>query len=215
MVDIDRYGVAPGAWAALEGAFAAMKAGGLPCGAALADETGAVVVRGRNHAYDPATGDDLLEETPIAHAELNVLARVATSRDLSRDTLWSTQQPCSMCSAALRFCGIGEVRFLAADPAFIATDDPRAGTPHDPTSDHPELTIWAIVANALFLQPAIGRNDAARLDRNRHVEPETVLAAEAIAAASPSGELGPLVDLMWNELRQLADRRRQRFGRKR
>ena len=64
------------AWVALEGAFEALGAGGLPCGAAISDANGRVVARGRNHAYDPVTGSDVLEGTPLAHAELNALARV-------------------------------------------------------------------------------------------------------------------------------------------
>jgi tRNA(Arg) A34 adenosine deaminase TadA len=135
------------AWVALEGAFEALVAGGLPCGAAISDATGQVVARGRNHAYDPVTGSDVLEGTPLAHAELNALARVPTPRDLSGDTLWSTQQPCAMCTSAIEFCGVGDTRYLAADPAFIATDDMRAGVLNDPTRDHPELTVWAILAN--------------------------------------------------------------------
>ena len=47
-------------WRALEQAYEALTAGGLPCGAALADAAGAVVACGRNHAYDPLSGDDPL-----------------------------------------------------------------------------------------------------------------------------------------------------------
>ena len=39
-----------------------MVAGGLTCGAALTDCSGVVIVRGRNHAYDPGDGSDVLEE---------------------------------------------------------------------------------------------------------------------------------------------------------
>lgn len=72
-----------------------------------------------------------------------------------------------MCTAAIAFCGVGHVRFLAADPAFLATEDERGGKLVDPTFEHPELTVWAIIANAMFLQPAIARGDSSRLDRNR------------------------------------------------
>ena len=46
--DTTRDRLASGAWAALEGSFAAMIAGGLPCGAALVDQTGTVIAGGRN-----------------------------------------------------------------------------------------------------------------------------------------------------------------------
>ena len=209
--DTSRHTLASGAWAALEGAFTAMIAGGLPCGAALVDPTGTVIARGRNHAYDARRGEDILEDTPLAHAELNVLARVPTSRDLTRDTLWSTQQPCAMCAAAIVFCGVGHVRFLAADPAFVATDDAGGGALFDPTSEHPELTVWAIVANALFLQPSIVRGDSSRLDRNRSVEPETVEAAEMIARQPRRDDLAKMIDAMWSPLLVFANRRVERL----
>ena len=200
------------AWVALEGAYEALVAGGLPCGAAISDATGQVVARGRNHAYDPFTGSDILQGTPLAHAELNVLARVPTSRNLSGDTLWSTQQPCAMCTSAIEFCGVGDTRYLAADPAFIATDDMGAGVIHDPTRDHPELTVWAILANALFLQPSIARGDTSRLDRNSANEPETVAAAELVAAVMPIKRLRDLIRLLAPDLEALVHERLRRLG---
>lgn len=200
------------AWVALEGAFDALAAGGLPCGAAISDATGQIVARGRNHAYDPVTGSDVLEGTPVAHAELNALARVPTSRDLSGDILWSTQQPCAMCTSAIEFCGVGDTRYLAADPAFIATDDTRAGPINDPTRDHPELTVWAILANALFLQPSITRGDTSRLDRNNANEPETVAAAESVAAVMPIKGLPDLISMLATDLEALAHERVKRMA---
>jgi tRNA(Arg) A34 adenosine deaminase TadA len=208
----DEAGSPPaGAWAALEEAFTGWKARGLPCGAALVDGSGTVVARGRNHAYDPVTGEDPLEGTPLAHAELNVLARVPTDRDLTGDTLWSTQQPCAMCTAALAFCEVGEVRYLASDPAFVATDDPRAGEVRDPTADAPELGPWAILANALFLQPAIWLGHTERLARNEEVEPEMVAAARLLAERTED-TLDGLVAAVDDELRALWTRRLTRLG---
>ena len=205
--------LAAGAWAALEGAFAAWRAGGLPCGAALAAADGSVVARGRNHAWDPATGTDPLEGNPLAHAELNVLARLASDHDAAAETLWSTQQPCSMCTAAIAFCGVGTTRYLAVDPAFVATDDPRAGVVDDPTRDEPELGPWAVLANALFLQPAVERGHQQRLDRNERVEPETVAAARAVAGLPAPETLDELVDQLWPQLTAWAEDRQQRLGR--
>ena len=208
-----RDGLAAGAWVALEGAFAAWRAGGLPCGAALVAEDGRVVARGRNHAYDPATGTDPLEGNPLAHAELNVLARLPSDHDPAGETLWSTQQPCSMCTAAIAFCGVGTTRYLAADPAFAATGDVRAGVVEDPTVGQPELAPWAILANALFLQPAVARGHQQRLDRNEAVEPETVAAARAVAALPTPGTLDELVDQIWPRLTDWAAARQRRGGR--
>jgi tRNA(Arg) A34 adenosine deaminase TadA len=210
VLDTGREALSVGAWAALEGAFEAWRAGGLPCGAALVAEDGSVLARGRNHAYDPPTGTDRLEGNPLAHAELNVLARLAPDHDPARETLWSTQQPCSMCTAAIAFCGVGATRYLAADPAFVATDDARAGVVADPTVRWPELTAWAVLANALFLQPAVAGGHRQRLDRNERIEPEMVAAARAIGSAEAPESLDRLVDDLWPRLTDWASARRRR-----
>jgi tRNA(Arg) A34 adenosine deaminase TadA len=105
---------------ALELAYAALVAGGLPVGSVLADDAGGIVAEGRNRAYDPPGGPEVLQGTPLAHAELNVLAAVPTDRELGRDTLWSTHEPCSMCAAAAAFTGVGTVRYVAPDPWAVA-----------------------------------------------------------------------------------------------
>jgi putative NADH-flavin reductase len=53
--------------------------GGLPVGAVVMGSGGEVVAEGRNRAYDPPGGDDRLQGSPIAHAEMNALARIAVS----------------------------------------------------------------------------------------------------------------------------------------
>jgi hypothetical protein len=117
-----------------------------------------------------------------------------------------------MCTSAIEFCGVGATRYLAADPAFIATDDIRAGVINDPTRDHPELTVWAILANALFLQPSITRDDTSRLDRNNASEPETVAAAESVAAVMPIKRLSDLIRMLAIDLEGLAHARLKRMG---
>ncbi|MFB8384888.1 deaminase [Streptomyces rubiginosohelvolus] len=60
-----------------------------------------------NHAYDDGPGEGPLRGTPLAHAEMNPLGAARTDWDLSALTLWSTQEPCSMCTAAAAFTGVG------------------------------------------------------------------------------------------------------------
>lgn len=76
-------------------------ASGPPVGA-LVLEAGTVIAEGRNHAYDPSGGDDRLQGSPIAHAEMNALAAVATGTDLAGMTVWSSHRPCSMCTRGVR-----------------------------------------------------------------------------------------------------------------
>ena len=111
-----------GARAAIEQQWAGLAAGGLPCGAAVVDAAGKVIAVGRNHAYDRAGGVETrlrypLHHNRLAHAELNALAVIETETDHAALTLWTTQHPCLMCAAALRFVGIGKVSFVADDPS--------------------------------------------------------------------------------------------------
>jgi tRNA(Arg) A34 adenosine deaminase TadA len=215
-----RASLEPAAWRALEKAFEALVAGGLPCGAALADGDANIIADGRNHAYDPRSGNDLLEGTPLAHAELNVLARIPTDRDVSGDTLWSTQQPCSMCAAAIEFCGVGRTRFLAADPAFAGTADPRAGEVVDPTVADPGLGEWTVLANVIFLQPTIRLrgSDHERIRLNSVVEPEITDLAVALSDdlslhAAGGAQFAAVVADLWPMVSQAAARRGTRLDR--
>jgi tRNA(Arg) A34 adenosine deaminase TadA len=125
----------------LELAHQSFLAGGLPVGSVIVARSGERVSEGRNRAYDPAGGPDRLQRTPIAHAEMNALASVATMADLGSLTLWSSHRPCLMCAAACEFTGVGAVAFIAPDPS-----DPSPGA--DPDSIE---TAWVVVANWLFL----------------------------------------------------------------
>jgi tRNA(Arg) A34 adenosine deaminase TadA len=125
----------------LELAHRSFLAGGLPVGSVIVAPGGERISEGRNRAYDPAGGADRLQRTPIAHAEMNALARVDTGTELDSTTLWSSHRPCLMCAAACEFTGVGAVVFLALDPS---DDDPG----EDPDGIDAE---WVVVANLLFL----------------------------------------------------------------
>ena len=101
----------------LELAHQSFLAGGLPVGSVIAARDGEMVSEGRNRVYDPAGGDDRLQRTPLAHAEMNALAAVETGTGLSSLTLWSSHRPCPMCAAACEFTGVGAFTFIAPDPS--------------------------------------------------------------------------------------------------
>jgi tRNA(Arg) A34 adenosine deaminase TadA len=148
----------------LELAHQALRVGGLPVGAAILDDSAHVIAEGRNHCYDPQSSDDPLQGTPLAHAEMNALARIPTGTDLAVCTLWSTHRPCTMCIAACAFTGVGEVHFLAPDPSEADASDP------EDVDDR-----WAVLANVLFLE-GISRYsgpDAPIIGRAWLREPET------------------------------------------
>jgi tRNA(Arg) A34 adenosine deaminase TadA len=82
-----------------------------PIGAVVVDDTGAVVSRGRNdfHAHR------------LAHAEMNALSAVPGSCDRSRLEIYSTLEPCPMCTGAIRMFQLRAVRFAANDPSAGST----------------------------------------------------------------------------------------------
>ncbi|MEV4313293.1 nucleoside deaminase [Actinocrispum sp. NPDC049592] len=189
----------------LELAHRSLLAGGLPVGAVVMDSGGEVVAEGRNRAYDPPGGDDRLQGSPIAHAEMNALARIAVSADLSTTTLWSSHRPCAMCAAACEFAGVGRVRFVAPDPS-----DDQAGP--DPIGVHGP---WLIVANLLFLTGirAYSGAGAPILLRARDRERETtdlldMVAPQQLRTATLSDALGPI----WPHVVNAAQRRQHRIG---
>jgi tRNA(Arg) A34 adenosine deaminase TadA len=161
-------------------AYASLVSGGLACGAVLTDAGGAIVAEGRNRAYDPPGGDDVLQGTPLAHAETNVLAAVSTDRDLAGCTLWTTQEPCSMCTAAAAFTGVGLVRYVAPDPWALATGRSRAGIGTGSDGElrvvgpHPDERL-VVAANVVFML-SIARSrglDHPTIVRNAQLEPDT------------------------------------------
>ncbi|HST65983.1 MAG TPA: nucleoside deaminase [Mycobacteriales bacterium] len=177
---------------ALELAYTALTSGGLPVGAVLVDAGGAIVAEGRNRAYDPPGGPDVLQGTPLAHAELNVLAAVPTDRDLSPDTLWSTHEPCSMCAAAAAFTGVGAVRHVAPDPWAVA-----AGRP---ASDSVPLGApeWALVAGVLFVLGV-----AARVGTGNPTvtgNPAAARIALDLLPAPTGGSLEELIAPVWDRI---------------
>lgn len=209
--------LAPAARRSLELAHISLCAGGLAVGSALAGPTGQVLADGRNRAYDPPGGEDRLQGSPLAHAELNVLAALATDQDLRSDTLWSTQQPCSMCDAALVFTGVGTVCWLAPDPWSRASgaDETRAGGALRRVP--PQDDRWLIVASVLFLASiAMSRGlQHPTVVRNHVLEPETAallleLLPGGTAKTSLMEPLPVVLPHVWDRVQEAAVARRLR-----
>jgi tRNA(Arg) A34 adenosine deaminase TadA len=104
--------------AAVEQAWEAGCAGTAPIGAAIADAHGAVIARARNRILDrepPPAGQ--VAGSRIAHAEINALAMLDyRAFDLAACTLYTTLEPCPMCTGAIRMCHVGRVCYAARDP---------------------------------------------------------------------------------------------------
>ncbi len=190
-----------GAKRSLQLAYTSLVAGGLACGAAMTDASGGIFAEGRNRAYDPPGGTDALQGTPLAHAEMNALAVVSTYRELSTCTLWSSQEPCSMCTAAATFTGVGTIRYLAPDPWAIAAGHSRSrhgGAAPAAQPDSSPLIVgpadderWVVAANVMFLLSiALLRGPGhPTILRNTDREPDTVMIVRHILATEASVQL--------------------------
>ncbi|MEU5260973.1 nucleoside deaminase [Amycolatopsis sp. NPDC021455] len=189
----------------LELAHRSLLAGGLPVGAVVLGPGGEVVAEGRNRAYDPPGGDDRLQGSPIAHAEMNALARVTVDEDLSAATLWSSHRPCAMCAAACEFTGVGRVRFVAPDPS-----DDRPGSGPAGVDGR-----WTIVANLLFLAGirAYSGAGAPILVRARDREPETTGLLDTVAPRQlRTATLPDALEPLWPQVADAARRRQLRIA---
>ncbi|MFI5762768.1 nucleoside deaminase [Streptomyces sp. NPDC051563] len=194
---------------ALALAYEALAAGGLAVGSVLTDADGKPVAEGRNEAYEDGPGSGPLRGTPLAHAEMNALGAARTGWDLATATLWSTQEPCSMCAAAAEFTGVGRVRYLAPDPWALSSGN-GTGSEAEPGRPH-----WLLVANAMFLRSVVVASDGSGepliLTHHRTAEPETAAFHDSLppglpTAASPEDWLRP----HWAALAELATARELR-----
>jgi len=91
----------------MSGALKAYFEGSVPIGAVVVDEQGVVVSRGRNK----------FTQDRIAHAETEALRTVPTNLNRKNATLYSSMEPCPMCTGAVRVMQLKAVRFAARDPA--------------------------------------------------------------------------------------------------
>jgi len=95
-------------------AWEAVRAGNIGVGACAATRDGEIIHASRNRVNDQDGPHGEIFGSSLAHAEMNVLARLGFHR--YRDLVLSTTlQPCLQCSAAIRLGRIGTVRFAGHD----------------------------------------------------------------------------------------------------
>jgi tRNA(Arg) A34 adenosine deaminase TadA len=119
---------------AIELALDSRRGGNHPFGAVLVAADG-TVIEGRNSV--------VTEGDPTGHAELN-LVRLA-GRRLTRDqlgpsTLYTSTEPCAMCSGAIYWAGIGRVVYALSEQALAALVPAQDGAP---TMDLPCRDVFA------------------------------------------------------------------------
>ncbi|MFE5487135.1 nucleoside deaminase [Streptomyces sp. NPDC056527] len=198
------HALAPAPRRCLELAHRALRTGGLAVGSVLTDADGTIVAEGRNRAYDPeAEGAEILRGTPLAHAEMNALAQARTEWDLATHTLWSTQEPCSMCAAAAEFTGVGTVRFLAAAPWATATGRPSASARARLTAE----PVWRTAATVLFLRSVVEAAGTESETVRRMAGTDPVTTAIATDDGFPDASTPELLlAALWGGIVEAADR---------
>lgn len=158
-------------------AWESFQAGSLAVGAVLVDERGTIVSSGRNRLNEK---DGPVAGSRIAHAELNALATLPPA-DYDGHTLYTTLEPCLLCTAALRLSHVGAVRFAAADPLWAGIERipdlseqlSRRWTRRAGPLDGP-LQIWAAL---LPLIAAVEGEIQSVRDRHAEVMPEVLALA--------------------------------------
>jgi tRNA(Arg) A34 adenosine deaminase TadA len=136
MVVADSAAEAEAAWQQLDAAwheafrqaFDAFRTGNIAVGACVTDPDGNIVTTSRNRTFDTTAPAGETYGSSIAHAEINVLARLAFRRP--RDlVLTTTLQPCLQCAAAIRIAPIARVRVAGPDPVWDGCHDFSPLTP--------------------------------------------------------------------------------------
>lgn len=141
--------------AAFAQAWDAWCAGSLPVGCAIADRSDAVLFTGRNRIEEAEAPRGLLAGNQLAHAEMNALALLRSDRvDPRSCVLYSTLEPCPMCTGAIRMTGIGAVHYAARD-ALDGSMSLLEATPHmrraGITVTGPMTPQMELVSLALFI----------------------------------------------------------------
>ena len=116
-------------------AEAAKAQGRHPFGALVADAHGRVIARAGNNSMPP-------EGDPTQHAELvaaALAARAATPEMLAASTLYTSAEPCCMCSGAVYWTGIGRVVYALSEHALLRL-----------TGDHPENPTFSLPCREVF-----------------------------------------------------------------
>lgn len=103
-------------------AWESLRAGSIPVGAVIVDPAGQIIATGRNRRFDDSAPPGQLAGSAIAHAEMNALATLPPDI-YSEYTLYTTLEPCLLCTSALRIARIGTVRYAAADAVWDGVND--------------------------------------------------------------------------------------------
>ncbi len=117
-------------WTGLDGpwqeafrqAWEALRSGSIAVGACASTADGEIIYSARNRVYESDGPRGEIFGSALAHAETNVLARLAFRRHRTL-VLTTTLEPCLQCAAAIRLGPIGTVRFAGPDSNWDGCHD--------------------------------------------------------------------------------------------
>jgi tRNA(Arg) A34 adenosine deaminase TadA len=198
------------AWqVALDEAWISWRTGSRGIGAAVVDDRGEVVSRGRNRLADEVTEPGVLAGSNLAHAEMNALAALPRWSYEGHE-LYTTREPCLMCASTCVLLRIPVVHFAALDPVFEDAHDHLGRFPfcadrlprrHGPL-DGP-VGAFAAVLPMLFNVTTVNWVVAV----NREHSPRVVALAEAVVAdarlcavADGGGGAAHALAVLWDDL---------------
>ncbi|MFN3256129.1 MAG: nucleoside deaminase [Ilumatobacter sp.] len=176
---------------AFEEAWSSAAAGNYGIGAVLIDPSSqSVVATGRNRVTDNAPPVGQVGGNFLAHAEINALAAMPSSSARGFH-LYSTLEPCLMCSATAIQLNVEHVHFAASDEFFGDLDDlwthhqyTRTRRPGRTGPLDGMLARFARLLPLAFTLRTLPDSTAARVARTR--EPELASLADRLA---PGGDL--------------------------
>lgn len=128
---------------------------------------GSLLATGRNRLHEHDAGDDVLAGSSLAHAEMNVLAKLRyRAHDDDDAHPYTTLQPCVQCLAAIRLSPIRVVHVLAPDPLWRGIEAMRdlhpivaANWPEIVQLDVSEWSVLALLVPTMHLAPRAGISD--------------------------------------------------------
>lgn len=95
----------------------AYQGGSVPVGALWVDAAGEIRVRGRNRIRESSGPSPFVTGTRVAHAEVNVLVQIPPEHydAMAEGMLYTSLEPCPMCTGAIAMSGVRHVVFGARD----------------------------------------------------------------------------------------------------
>ncbi len=143
---------------AIDLARSAREHGNHPFGAVLVDPDGQAVLTAKNTV---TTDRDV-----TGHAETNLVRLAFTTIEAGRlpgYTLYTSCEPCAMCSGAIYWAGIGRVVFALAESSLRAITAPY---PDTPTLAHPCRLVFADGSRAVEVTGPLLEDEARDVHRD-------------------------------------------------